>query len=121
MARNKVLHSIPHVINGYCLHTGTMGTGLHLTQKKAGPASWMTPEGGMLWIVERVRSIFLWTGGAEDSDHRNTYRCGKMHGAAVIADKERTLLQLGCHLSKSGLTRHVDNSICRAVQVFCQL
>src|SRR2546430_14433168 len=71
----------------------------------------MAPDGDMPGVVQGIWAVFLGAGGAEDGNDRNVDGRRQVHGAAVIADKERALFELGRQFPESGFARQVDDGI----------
>ena len=111
MAGDELQDSLPDVVNCNGLHAGAVGAGLHFAEEEAGLTGGMAPDGDVPGVVQGIWAVFLRTGGAEDGNDRNVDCRRQVHGAAIIADKERALFELGRQFPKSGLASKVDDSI----------
>ena len=116
---DKLLYSVPHVVNSNCLHASAVRAGLHFSEEEAGLTGWMSPDGDVPGIVRWIWAVFLGAGGTKDGNDWYIHCRGKVHGAAIIADEERALFELGRQLSYAGFACEVDDSfLLRAQTVF---
>ncbi len=111
MAGDELEDGLPDVVDCDGLHAGAVVAGLHFAEEEARLPGGMAPDGDVPGVIQGIRAVFLGTGGTEDGNDRNVDCRSQVHGAAVIADKERALFKLGRQFPKGGLARQVDNSV----------
>ena len=111
MAGGELEDSLPDVVTCDGLHAGAVGAGLHFAEEEAGLTGGMAPDGDVSGVVQGIWAVFLWTGGAEDGNDGNVDCRRQVHGAAIIADKERALFELGRQFPKSGLASQIDDIV----------
>ncbi len=105
-------HGIPYLIDRDRLYAGACGAGLHLAEKEAGLAGGVMPDGYVFGVVERVGTVLLWAGGAEDGDDGGADCCCEVHGAAVVADEECALFELRGKLPDGCFACEVSDGSC---------